>query len=602
MPNAFDFTSSPFDRLRPAEMERVEAAVDIVFLRTGSHVLHAGALPDHLYLIIKGLVEERDGDTVTDLHGPGDAFDPAILLHQTCRHDFVVREEAITWRLPIEDFIELTANNQAFAAFYLQDISHKLEELSRRSLSPQGLGSLTARVSETSPLPPVYVPPTMTLHEAALRMEEAEQRALLIEEDGRTGIVTGVDLTRAAVRDRRPLETPLREVAHFGLVAVEEEGFLFEAALLMARHRVRHLVVRRGGSIVGVLDAANVLSSLANQAAPIGAMIDRADSLPELAEAGERITLLIRQLHASGTKTGFLADLSAELHRRMTEKVFHLLAPTGLADHACLIVMGSEGRGEYMLQTDQDNGLILEDGYTLPDLQDFTNRLTEALVTVGFPPCAGTIMASNPKWAKPLASWRESVRDWVMHPDEQALMDVAIFFDAAPVAGRADLVALAKPFLFELTADNAAFHARFAQATLMFDASSGFLGGLFARGEDRQRLDVKKAGIFPLVHGIRALALERHLTETGTVQRIRRLAEAGLFDKAHAQQLVDAFTFLLGLRLATRLERMRLHQAPDNLVDNATLTKLERDLLKDSLQIVRRFKDLIRHHFRLGMF
>jgi CBS domain-containing protein len=178
-------------------------------------------------------------------------------------------------------------------------------------------------------------------------------------------------------------------------------------------------------------------------------------------------------------------------------------------------------------------------------------------------------------------------------------MDTAIFYDAAPVAGRADLVTLAKPFLFELTAGNQAFHARFAQATLMFDGSSGFLGGLLTRGEER--LDIKKAGIFPLVHGTRALALERQLTETGTIARLRRLAEHGVFDKAHAQQLVDAFTFLLGLRLATRLEQMRLHQTPDNLIDMAALTKLERDLLKGSLQIVRRFKDLIRHHFRLGL-
>ena len=88
-------------------------------------------------------------------------------------------------------------------------------------------------------------------------------------------------------------------------------------------------------------------------------------------------------------------------------------------------------------------------------------------------------------------------------------------------------------FLFELTAGNQAFHARFAQATLMFDGSSGFLGGLLTRGEER--LDIKKAGIFPLVHGTRALALERQLTETGTIARLRRLTEHGLFDKAHAQ-------------------------------------------------------------------
>jgi CBS domain-containing protein len=408
------------------------------------------------------------------------------------------------------------------------------------------------------------------------------------------------------VRDKRPLDTPLAAIAHYDLVGVEEGTFLFEAAMLMARRKVRHLVVRRAGEVVGVLDAANVLSSLANHSTAVGNLIDRAHSLPELAEAGERITTMIAQLHGSGTKVGLITELSTELHRRMTEKVFRLLAPEGLAERACLVVMGSEGRGEYILKTDQDNGLILEDGYEPEGLRAFCARLTEALVAVGFPPCPGDIMASNPKWAKPLAAYREGVREWVLRPDEQALMDVAIFYDAAPAAGaRPDLAERAKGFLFELLADNQAFHARFARAILMFDgaAGGGLLGGLFGRGGgDRDRIDVKKAALFPLMHGVRALALERRLTETNTVQRVRRLVELGVLDKAQGQQLADAFGFLLGLRLATRLERMRLHQTPDNVVDLREVTKLERDLLKDSLLIVRRFKEVVRHHFRLAMF
>jgi CBS domain-containing protein len=121
-------------------------------------------------------------------------------------------------------------------------------------------------------------------------------------------------------------------------------------------------------------------------------------------------------------------------------------------------------------------------------------------------------------------------------------------------------------------------------------------------GRGEERLDIKKAGIFPLMHGVRALALEKRLEETNTVQRIRRLTDLGLFDRARGQELADAFAYLLGLRLSARLERLRLHQTPDNLVDTAQISKLERDLLKDSLQIVKRFKEVVRHHFRLGMF
>jgi CBS domain-containing protein len=116
---------------------------------------------------------------------------------------------------------------------------------------------------------PVYVPAETSLHEAALRMDEAGQRALLIEVDGRTGIVTDVDLTRAGVRDRAPLDTPIRDIAHFELKIVDPDEPLAEAALLMARQRVRHLVVRRDDKLEGILDAAAVLASLGRQAAVV---------------------------------------------------------------------------------------------------------------------------------------------------------------------------------------------------------------------------------------------------------------------------------------------------------------------------------------------
>jgi CBS domain-containing protein len=127
-----------------------------------------------------------------------------------------VREEAICYRLPVEDFLDLTANNPEFAGFYFRDISHKLDALARQDVGPSTVGALTARVGGALLADPAYVSPEPDLHEAAVRMDAEGSRALLLKDgDGRLGIVTGVDLTRAAVRDRRPLETPVREVAHF---------------------------------------------------------------------------------------------------------------------------------------------------------------------------------------------------------------------------------------------------------------------------------------------------------------------------------------------------------------------------------------------------
>lgn len=603
MPKAFDFSNPPFDRLRPMEIERVSRLVDVVFFRQGQTILAAGTLPDQFYVVIKGLIEERLGDEIVAVHESGDGFDSGILVHQTTRHEFVVREEAICYALPIEDFIELTANNTAFAGFFFEDISRKLEALGQRQASPQALGAMTTRVRQAPVNPPVFVSPETTLHEAAVHMDQAGQRALLVRDGERIGIFTGVDLTRTAVAQRRPLETPVRDLVHYGVVGIDEDSFLFEAALLMARRRVRHLVVRREDEIVGVLDAANVLSSLANQADPIGALIDRARTPADLAEASERIGFLIRQLHDSGTKIGFITDLSTDLNRRATAALFDRLAPPGMAEQACLVVMGSEGRGEYLTKTDQDNGMILADGYEPPDWDRFRHDFTAAMIEAGFPACPGEIMVRNPAWSKPLKAWCADVRAWVLKPDEQALMNVAIFYDAAPVAGDAGLLEHAKEHLFAFLADNTAFHARFAKAIEMFDTPLGFFSTFVTeKGPHKDQLDLKKGGIFPLMHGVRALALEQRLTETNTIQRIRRLQAMGLVDRSLGEDLAQAFEFLLGLRLSTRLEKMRLHQPLDNFVRPGEVSKLERDLLKDSLQIVKRLKEVVRHHFHLAMF
>ncbi|MDX6750867.1 DUF294 nucleotidyltransferase-like domain-containing protein [Geminicoccaceae bacterium 1502E] len=601
MPQSFDFASPPFDRLRPAERTRVEAAVDVEFFREGALVLRAGALPDFYHVIIKGLVEERAGSEPVALHGSGDGFDSGILLHQACRHDFLVREEAICWLLPIEDLLELTANNAAFGLWFFQSLSQKLDSLGERQGAPASLGAMTIRVRDAAPRQPLHLPAGASLAAAAAAMDEGGRRAVLVEEAGRLGIVTDVDLTRAVLRRGLPPETSLGQIAQAAPVSVESDDFLAEAAWLMARRGIRHLLVREDGVVTGLLDAGELLASLATRSDALHGRIDSAASVAELAEAADGITQLVRQLHGTGTRPRILAALSSELHRRLVARLFALLAPAGLAEGAALLVMGSEGRGEFLLRTDQDNGLILADETGRAGLDAFCGRFAEAMVAVGFPPCPGGVMLSNPLWVRPLADWRREFRRWAAAPDEAALMSTAIFCDASLAAGRDDLLEAARDELFAALDGNAAFHARFARAIDLFQQPGGLMALLpGSRAGQEQGLDVKRAGLFPLMHGIRALALEQKIRETGTARRIRRLQEAGLLDRDGAAELIDAFWYLAGLRLALRLEKMRLHRPPDDLARPDLMGKLERDLLKDSLDAVKRLRELVRHHFRLA--
>ena len=184
-------------------------------------------------------------------------------------------------------------------------------------------------------------------------------------------------------------------------------------------------------------------------------------------------------------------------------------------------------------------------------------------------------------------------------PDEAAQMNLAIFYDAAAVAGDETLLAEAKGYLLGRLQDNQMFFTAFARPALAFDAPSGLFGGLFERRRN-DAVDIKKAGIFPIVHGVRALALETHMAETNTTERIWALADKGVLDRAMAGELADAFAFLSTLRLKAGVGTSLSGTQTDNFVHTETLGKLDRDQFKDCLALVKKFKELLAYHFHLN--
>jgi CBS domain-containing protein len=268
--------------------------------------------------------------------------------------------------------------------------------------------------------------------------------------------------------------------------------------------------------------------------------------------------------------------------------------------------MGSEGRGEQLLKTDQDNGLILRDGYTPPaDLDALCARFSQALSDFGYPECPGRIMLSNPDWRHGAAAFSERVRRWLLMPSADSLMALAIFLDAHAVAGDATLLAQVRAEVFKLVTDNDALLARFAAAIAAFDGAGGAGGGggwwqrLFSLEDGKDLLDLKKAGSFPLVHGVRSLALAHGVQATGTAARLEALVAAGALEAGLATDLVDSLQFFMGLKLKLGLAAIEAGQPPGGGIAVDKLSSLDRDLLKDTLAVVKRFKQLLRQRFHL---
>ncbi len=603
MPNAFDFSSSPFDCLDADEQRLVRAAIDIAYFREGETMLEPGAVPTHLFVIIKGHVSQLDAGEIVASYGPHDCFDGRGLVAGRSSSRFVATEEVLAYELAKAAVNELISRNATFGALLFSDLSHKLGALAQRH-SEREMHALTMAPVADAFLRPAHVVSGATDIVAVARLMQAQHTSSVLVRDGtRLGIFTNTGLQRA-VLDGRPLATlAVRELATFQLVSIAPDAPLFDALALMIQHQVHRLVVADGERIDGLLEQLDLLSFLSNHSYLITVQIVQARDLDALRVQAGQITRFVALLYRGGTRVFQIGALVQALNAKLFERTWQLVAPPALLAESCLFVMGSEGRGEQLLKTDQDNGLILRDGASTSetDVADACQRFSAALRDFGYPDCPGEIMVSNPSWRRSASDFAALVRRWLLRGDPHDLMALAIFIDARAVAGDASLLAGVRAEVGQLVAADDALLGRFAAAIDSFpEVAGGWWNRLRAIGEhDKPMLDLKKLGIFPVVHGVRSLALREHVEATGTAARLDALVAAGRLPGALATDLTDCLQFLIGLKLKAGLAELDAGAAVSGGLRADRLSSLERDLLKDALAVVKRFKTLVRNQFHL---
>ncbi len=615
MPDTFNFNASPFDCLTSDERRRVRESVDLLPLQAGQVLLAPGDAPSHLFVLAQGQVQQWDADELVASFGPDDCFDGRALVAGRASHRFVAVGVGRVYRLPQATVAGLIASNAHFAALLFADLSDKLGALADRHERHE-LQSLTmARIDQVVLRPAIEVDAGTDIV-TVVRLFSAQRITSVLVRDRavappRLGIFTSAGLQRAILQGT-PLEAlAVGTLASFPLVTVRPSDHLFDALATMIRHRVQRVVVVAAGAsgatapveptVLGMLEQIDLLSFLSNHSYLVTRQILDATDLAALDAAAAQITRVIGLLHQGGTRVSAIARLVQALNAQLFERAWQLVAPPELVTNSCLFVMGSEGRGEQLLKTDQDNGLVLRDGYTPPaDLAAICDRFSAALAGFGYPECPGRIMLNNPAWRHPLAEFAQTARRWLLLPTPDSLMALAIFIDAHAVCGDASLLVQLRAEVMALVTDNDALLARFAAAINAFDAEGQSSWWLRLRVTEARHdaLDLKKAGTFPLVHGVRALALAERLGATGTVERITALVAAHRLPAALGAELTDSLHFFMRLKLEAGLAALAAGQTGSAIVLDR-LSSLDRDLLKDTLAVVKRFKLLLRQRFHL---
>ena len=596
----FDFNYPPYHYLNRIEQDILQKAVDIAFFHDDEVIIQAQQPIEHLYVVIKGLIKEvgPDGEVIA-LYRPRDTFEARALVEGYSQHRFVVEEEALVYTLPKAAVQEIMESNARFGAYFYASVAEKLASLSGASNDNEFESLFTATVADAYRQKTTWLDGQTSVLAAAQAMKERKTKSVLIRDHERVGL-----FTESAFRDiviaQANIHAPMSQWSTFELITIDIDDFVFNALLCMTQFNIQRVVVTENGQPIGALEQIDVLAYFSNHTHLVAQRLDRANSIDELVDLAGQMTHSIQILRNNGVRAPQLAQLMEVLNSSLFEKAWRILAPPELYANTCLIVMGSEGRGEQILKTDQDNGLIFGEGVDPALAAETAEQFSATLARLGYPPCPGNIMVNNPYWRKSLPEFKKMVAGWCNSPTPEAMMNLAIFMDAKAVAGNLGLLDEVKRYLQKIISDDAGMLMTFARAVELFDYhSKGFFAQLLNR-DSAEKMDIKKMGIFPVVHGIRALSLQARIGETNTFDRIHKLVQLQVIDEGLGKDTAEALSYLMDLRLKAGFAALNSStpEAP-NQVDTQSLSTLERDLLKDALQVVKRFKNQIRHHFHL---
>ena len=597
----------PFNNLNTFELDDLVEDLDIVYFKANSIVQAQDSNPEFLYFVLKGLIQEINDDEVLSVYSKGEIFDSVSLIKNHSKNSFVAIEESICYALKKERFMQILSSNQQLENYFFQSISDKLNNNILNEKNKDMANIMIAKVKDAKVHKAVIVDTNKTIYEAATIIKQEKIPTLLLKnEAGEMYIVTDSDFRQKVILNRMDYDDLVVKIASKGLIYINEDDFLFNAQLQMAKHGLKRVVVKNDhDEIVGILDQISLSSFFATNTFAVSNQIINAETLEELKEASHSFIKIIKSLNAKGVKIEFISKLINQLNKKLLDKLYKILAPKELIGKSCLVVMGSEGRAEQILRTDQDNALIISDDCSISEekLREFTHLFTETLVDFGFPRCEGNIMVSNPYWCRKQSDFKELIYEWVNSPSGDNFMNIAIFYDALCVSGDIEIIKELKNYLFKISSNSQSFYTNFARVINSFDVPLGFFDGFVFNSKDekhKDEIDIKRGGIFIIVQGIRSLSIQNRVLNTNTIKRINSLKELKVLDDESAKELIMAFNILNSLKLKASLEKLDKKEKIDNFVNPNRLTIMEKDLLKESFKIVNRLKKRLENHFKLN--
>lgn len=618
-------TVQPFSSLQAEELEQLVPKIKYQKYPADSFIFRQGEDSKRvLFIIVSGLAEirvrnETGKETVAGYRRQGEFFGETVILSDK---SYPASIKALTelecLLLHRQDFEVLLESNATFASFFGQVVVDRFRSLFQEVALELGPAvtyenhAAWKRASELMSKPVITCSPREKTNQIARIMSLYHISAVVLTTaDGEvSGLVTEKDLVEKVVANSRsPDNIRAEEIANNNPVCISPDSFYYQVLLAMIKGQAKHAIVTENNRPIGIITIRDLIRSRNTGVISVVDRLESQSDLENLAQVGREIDQILNGLVAENAPIPEILDIITEFYDRLTRQIIDISIEKMLPEFGpppakfCWLTMGSGGRREQFLRTDQDNALIYQhvgDRQQAKKAEQYfahlSNLVVKGLTACGFAPCPGNVMAANSLWRGDSMYWQSQVTRWVQQSETVHTRLLTIFLDFRPVYGYMPLAEELRHFV------NSSFNSQqLALAFLAEDACQGrlplgFLGNPVGERSRKHRseINLKSSVSVYLVDCVRLLALKAKCPVTSTLERLHFLKDANTLSEDLIELLETSFQTVMLFRLRTNLKKLKAGKRPDNYLDLKTLSVREKSLLKDTLKAIDKLMHITR--------
>ncbi|KAA5823599.1 CBS domain-containing protein [Algibacter amylolyticus] len=620
----------PFNLINTASLLLIAEQVSIIYLEKGDTIFKNGDINhDCFYVVRDGAVSlyYKNGDVneITNIHDTGDLFGLRALIAKTPYHlNATANEESIIYAIPISIFQTVTdksVNIQKYliTAFASNDYTPYTSEQAGKifvdyipSNSQDVVSFQTANYTKA----PITCSTSSTLKSAAKKMCTHKIGCIIVIDSNKkpVGIITNSDIKNKIATGLFPIETKVTQIMSSPVITAKKDLTVADGQLQMIKNSIGHLCITKDGTVnsklIGVLTHHDVLTTLGNNPTVILKDIKRAKRTKKLRAARHKANGLLKSYLDQNIPLSHIIKLISQINDAVTVRAIELAVlkmPTAPPVSFTWLALGSQGRREQLLFTDQDNALIFENvskkGYseTKDYFLELSKLVNKTLNKVGFEYCEADMMASNPEWCKSLSEWQDQFQTWILNPDEKAILLSSVFFDFNAVYGNSNLTDKVTDTIFKTLNEASLFYKFLGRDAVKSPSPLGFFKQFLIEqnGDQKELFNIKSRAIMPLVDAARLLILNKQIKGVNnTYERFEKLAEL----EPENSELYESCSYAFKALSKFKTKQGLLNGNSGKFINLKTLTKEEKLKLRRCFKPIHEIQEVLINRFDLKNF